>query len=200
MKRRSWQTELPHIGDARSGTCSARKASSSASTAASSSVDARTRAVSPERPWVPVFHASIASSTASAWCTTSTGACATVRNWLSVTTSATSMMRSRSGSSPVISMSTQMRLSALAGMLSSTGGKTDVPMDRESTGLRLRAFVHSRSVRAGARGQPPGRHSARTIVAQSEGRSAAAAPIRPSPALIVPTAPCTPSPWCSSWR
>ena len=40
-----------------------------------SSVDALTLSIRPERPCVPWFHESIASSTASSWCTTHTGAC-----------------------------------------------------------------------------------------------------------------------------
>ncbi len=48
-------------------------------------------------------------STASLWRTTQTGASATVLRSPSVTTSATSMMRSLSGLSPVISMSIQIR-------------------------------------------------------------------------------------------
>src|SRR5258706_568688 len=50
------------------------------------------------------------SRTASDWCTTKTGASETVFNCESVTTIAISMIRSLSGSSPVISMSSQRRL------------------------------------------------------------------------------------------
>src|SRR5713101_8431724 len=52
----------------------------------------------------------MASRTASGWRTTKTGASETVFNCESVTTIAISMMRSLSGSSPVISMSNQRRL------------------------------------------------------------------------------------------
>src|SRR5258705_215431 len=52
----------------------------------------------------------MASRTSSGWRTTRTGASETVFNCESVTTIATSMMRSLSGSSPVISMSNQRRL------------------------------------------------------------------------------------------
>src|SRR5258707_5964109 len=52
----------------------------------------------------------MASRTASDWCTTKTGASETVFNCESVTTIAISMIRSLSGSSPVISMSSQTRL------------------------------------------------------------------------------------------
>ena len=55
-------------------------------------------------------------STASSWWTTHTGASATVTRLESVMTSATSMMRSVSGLSPVISMSIQMRWLASWGM------------------------------------------------------------------------------------
>jgi hypothetical protein len=51
----------------------------------------------------------MASSTASDWCTTSTGPSAIRFRSLSVTTMATSRIRSRSGSSPDISISTQTR-------------------------------------------------------------------------------------------
>ncbi len=66
MKRRSWQIELPHIGDLPAGTQRFRKASSSASAWASVSVDALTLSIRPERPCVPLFQLSMPSSTASA--------------------------------------------------------------------------------------------------------------------------------------
>ena len=59
------------------------------------------------------------SSTASPWCTTHTGASATVLSSPSVTTSATSMIRSVSGLRPVISMSIQMRWFASWGIVDS---------------------------------------------------------------------------------
>src|SRR6266700_1512300 len=109
-KRRSWQIELPHIGEVRLGTCRPRKSSILSSTAASSSGEDLTLSMSPVRAWVLLFHSSIAASTSSGWRTTRTGASARAFNWESVTTIATSMMRSLSGSRPVISMSSQIRL------------------------------------------------------------------------------------------
>ncbi len=73
----------------------------------------------PERPCVPWFHESMPASTASLWRTTQTGASATVLSSPSVTTSATSMIRSVSGLSPVISMSIQMRRDASWGIADS---------------------------------------------------------------------------------
>ncbi|MNG36331.1 hypothetical protein D3C84_1233290 [compost metagenome] len=64
-----------------------------------------------------VFHSSIAANVSSLWCTTSTGDSATTFSWLSVTTIAISMMRSVSGSSPVISMSSQMRCLGSCGIM-----------------------------------------------------------------------------------
>src|SRR5512135_653844 len=110
MKRRSWQMELPHIGELRTGTYSLRNSSSCASASASVKAEALTFAIRPERPCVLVFHLSMASITASLWCTTSTGDSATVSSLLSVTTTAISMMRSVSGLRPVISMSSQIKL------------------------------------------------------------------------------------------
>jgi hypothetical protein len=63
--RRSWQIELPHIGDAFAGTCSRRNESAACSTCASVAVDARTLSTRPDRVCVDVFQASIAFSTAS---------------------------------------------------------------------------------------------------------------------------------------
>src|SRR5260221_12849191 len=109
-KRRSWQIELPHIGEVLPGTCCARTASIRSSTSASSNRDDLTLSISPVRAWVLLFQSSMASRTASGWRTTKTGASETVFNRESVTTIAISMMRSLSGSSPVISMSNQRRL------------------------------------------------------------------------------------------
>ena len=67
----------------------------------------RTLSTSPDLPCVALFHESMASSTSSGWCTTYTGASAMVLRSASVTTIATSRMRSRSGTSPDISMSIQ---------------------------------------------------------------------------------------------
>ena len=64
---------LPHIGLLPSGTYCARKSIICASAAASSTVDALTLSIRPLRPCVPLFQASIASSTASLWWITSTG-------------------------------------------------------------------------------------------------------------------------------
>ena len=82
----------------------------SRSAAASSIVDALTRSVRPLRPWVPVFQASMPASTASLWCTANTGPSTRTFSCGSVTTTAISMIRSRSGTSPVISRSIQIRL------------------------------------------------------------------------------------------
>src|SRR6266568_3284298 len=109
-KRRSWQIELPHIGEVCLGACRPRKSSIRSSTAASSNGEDLTLSMSPVRAWVLLFHSSIAASTSSGWRTTRTGASARAFNWESVTTIATSMMRSLSGSRPVISMSSQIRL------------------------------------------------------------------------------------------
>src|SRR6266702_4259197 len=109
-KRRSWQIELPHIGEVCLGACRPRKSSIRSSTAASSNGEDLTLSMSPVRAWVLLFHSSIAASTSSGWRTTRTGASATVFKCGSVTTIATSMMRSLSGSRPVISMSSQIKL------------------------------------------------------------------------------------------
>ena len=95
----------------------ARNASMRSSTSASTSGEAlhlvdRARSCA----CVPLFQSSMPSSTASGWCTTSTGASATVSSCASVTTIATSMMRSVSGARPVISMSIQTRLFWSCGM------------------------------------------------------------------------------------
>ena len=45
MKRRSWQIELPHIGEAFAGTCSLRNSTALASAVDSSSVEALTRSM-----------------------------------------------------------------------------------------------------------------------------------------------------------
>src|SRR5713101_2655265 len=109
-KRRSWQIELPHIGEVCLGACRPRKSSIRSSTAASSNDEDLTLSMRPVRAWVLLFHSSIAASTSSGWRTTRTGASARVFSCESVTTIATSMMRSLSGSRPVISMSSQIRL------------------------------------------------------------------------------------------
>src|SRR5438874_1840820 len=113
MKRRSWQIELPHIGDLPAGTHCFRKAISCSSAWASFTVEALTRSIRPERPCVPLFQASILSSVSSLWWMANTGPSARMFRFGSVTTAATSMMRSLSGSSPVISMSIQTRLNSL---------------------------------------------------------------------------------------
>ena len=79
----------------------------------SSSVDARTLAVSPERPWVAVFQLSMPCSTRSGWCNDEHGA---FRNDLELGVGdddAISSTRSESGFSPDISMSTQTRFFSL---------------------------------------------------------------------------------------
>jgi hypothetical protein len=56
MKRRSWPIELPHIGEWPFVEYFFRNSSASVSTAASSSADALTLSISPERPCVFWFH------------------------------------------------------------------------------------------------------------------------------------------------
>jgi len=65
MKRRSWPMELPHIGDLPAGTQGFRKSSRMRWAIASVTVDALTRAVRPDFPWVAVFQLSMALITAS---------------------------------------------------------------------------------------------------------------------------------------
>src|SRR5471032_870905 len=113
MKRRSWPMVLPHIGVFPFGTHRRMKALSASSASASVTVDALTRSTRPERPCVPLFHASIFSSVSSLWWMANTGPSASTFRCMSVTTTATSMMRSVSGSRPVISMSTQTRFISL---------------------------------------------------------------------------------------
>src|SRR5471032_2843050 len=113
MKRRSWPMVLPHIGAFPFGTHRRMKASSASSASASVTVDALTRSIRPERPCVPLFHASILSSVSSLWWMANTGPSASMFRCISVTTKATSMMRSVSGSRPVISMSSQTRFISL---------------------------------------------------------------------------------------
>ena len=105
---------LPHIGDLPRGTYFFKNSITWASAWASSMVDALTRSIRPLRPWVPLFHASIASSAASLWCTAKTGPSTRRPSCGSVTTTAISMMRSVSGTSPVISRSIQTRFWSLA--------------------------------------------------------------------------------------
>src|SRR5262249_24046933 len=115
-KRRSWQIELPHIGELFAGTCVVRNSSAMDSACASDSEDALTRPTRPVFACVPLFQESIASSTASGWCSTQTGLSARILSCASVTSSAISMIRSLSGCRPVISMSIQIRLFGSAGM------------------------------------------------------------------------------------
>src|SRR5262245_20864867 len=68
----------------------------------------------PLLPCVPLFQASMASSVASLWWTANTGPSTRTMSAGSVTTTAISMMRSRSGISPVISRSIQTRFWSLA--------------------------------------------------------------------------------------
>ena len=73
------------------------------------------RGLAPSRPGrtcacTERFQESIAASTSSGWCTTSTGPSAIRLSCESVTSTAISMMRSLSGTRPVISMSIQIRL------------------------------------------------------------------------------------------
>src|SRR5690242_6607258 len=108
--------ELPHIGELFAGTCFSRNSSAARSASASLMVEARTRSMSPVFLCVLLFQVSMASSTASGWCTTSTGPSASSSSCGLVTSIAISMMRSESGCSPVISMSIQMRLLGSPGM------------------------------------------------------------------------------------
>src|SRR5260221_528014 len=105
MKRRSWCTVLPARGAMRSATMGFRNSTRRFSTSASVRFEARTFSTSPDLPWVALFHESIPSSTSSDWWITYTGASAIVLRSASVTTIATSRMRSRSGTRPDISMS-----------------------------------------------------------------------------------------------
>src|SRR5712691_6094584 len=98
------------MGEVLPRTCCARNASNCSSAAASVSTEAFTLSISPERECVLLFQSSMASRTASGWRTTRTGASESVFSCESVTTIAISMMRSLSGSSPVISISNQTRL------------------------------------------------------------------------------------------
>ena len=59
--------ELPHIGVLPAGTHTRMKSSSMRWAAASVMVEAFTRSISPDLPWVDWFHLSMASSTASGW-------------------------------------------------------------------------------------------------------------------------------------
>src|SRR5574343_783879 len=142
MKRRSWQIVLPHMGEPRAGTYWARKASIWAAALASSTVEALTRSIRPLRPWVPLFHASMASRTSSLWCTAITGPSTRTVIWGSVTTTAISMMRSVAGSSPVISMSSQTRFWSLRGRVSLLMGSpcrpgfSDIGLGGESRDVR----------------------------------------------------------------
>ncbi len=172
MKRRSWQIELPHMGDLPAGTQRLRKASSSTSACASVRVEALTLSIRPERPWVPLFQLSMPSSTASSWWITSTGPSARMLSSESVTTIAISMMRSVSGIRPVISMSSQIRLFSLLTDLTPLGtwvfwlviwtaiereAKGGAPEPRiRNTGLRARTTYNSRISAAAAGSNAPG--------------------------------------------
>ena len=89
-------------------------ASVARSAAASSLRLASTRAARPLAPCVRVFHSSIAASVASGWRTAMTGPSAITARSASVTTVAISMIRSRSGTRPVISRSIQISRSSCA--------------------------------------------------------------------------------------
>ena len=96
-KRRSWQIELPHIGLLPAGTYCLSHSTTLASASPSVTVEALTRSISPLLPCVPLFQASIASSVASLWWIANTGPAMRTASSGSVTTTAISMMRSRSG-------------------------------------------------------------------------------------------------------
>ena len=89
------------------------KSISCCSAAASSSVDALTLSISPLRPCVPLFQASMPSSTSSLWWMTSTGPSMRGVRSGPVTTTAISSRRSFSGSRPLISQSSQTRFWSL---------------------------------------------------------------------------------------
>src|SRR5438105_9634433 len=124
--------ELPHIGELAGGTYAPTNSSARRSTSASASGEARTRSINPVFLCVFLFQLSIASSTSSGWCTTSSGPAATISSCGSVTRMAISMMRSDSGCSPVISMSIQIRLFGSTAMLYSTWAheRTDLALPR----------------------------------------------------------------------
>jgi hypothetical protein len=94
MKRRSWQMELPHIGDLPDGTQGARKSSNACSALSSDQGETRTRSISPERLCVLWFHWSMPPSTSSVCRIAKDSLCARTASDSSVITSATSMMRS----------------------------------------------------------------------------------------------------------
>src|ERR1044071_6320262 len=112
MNRRSWWIELPaSTGRSRAGTWASMNATVWASASASLICDWRTRSVSPDAPWCLVFQSSMAARISSVWWITSSGPTAISVSCPSVRIVAISMIRSRSGSSPVISMSSQTRTS-----------------------------------------------------------------------------------------
>src|SRR6266853_2696466 len=82
----------------------------------------------------------MASRTASDWCTTKTGASETMFNCESVTTIAISIIRSLSGSSPVISMSSQRRLFWSCAMPLFRGPLCRMALSHNR--LRFNALVH----------------------------------------------------------
>src|SRR3990167_5225940 len=108
-KRRSWPIELPHIGEPLAGTYCLRKVINCSWACSSVVVDALTLAIRPLLPCVPLFQASILSSKASLWWITRTGPSMRHSRLGPVTMTAISMMRSTSGSRPVISQSSQTR-------------------------------------------------------------------------------------------
>ena len=105
--------ELPHIGDLPLGTYCFKNASICAVATVSSKVEAFTLSIKPLRLCVPWFHASMPANTTSDWWITSTGDSPSTFNSASVTTTASSKMRSLSGNKPLISISSQIKLSIL---------------------------------------------------------------------------------------
>src|SRR5690554_4544808 len=103
--RRSWPMLLPHRGDSPADRYCFRNASVSCSASASLVLLSFTRWVRPLAPWVLVHHSSMASSRLSGWCMAITGPSATRVSSESVIIEAISMIRSFSGSRPVISRS-----------------------------------------------------------------------------------------------
>ena len=116
---------LPHMGEQPLGTYCDKKAISWSAASSSVSVEAFTLSIKPLRPCVPLFQVSMASSTLSGWWITSTGPSTRGVKSGPVTTTAISIRRSFSGSSPVISQSSQTRFwSDLASAGAASGVQT----------------------------------------------------------------------------
>ena len=107
--RRSCPMLLPHSGALPLDTYWLKNLMSCAWASSSVTVDALTLSIRPLRPCVPLFQASMASSSASLWWITSTGPSMRSSKSGPVTITAISMMRSSSGFRPVISQSSQTK-------------------------------------------------------------------------------------------